>query len=515
MRRAERNVSQSERYYQLGGFMPHIYDLRSLSDIPDLNPDSPEVDLILGILPNGASYILIPESRYVRSRWRRFPPKEPLRPERFISLSPIHFSSKEALDKKLSTMVSKKKNKNGERRDRSKANTSYTVAGDALTKAGEARAYFEHQRIVAHILRGMWDMVKECSISPASWPSEVRILAFTCTLWTADTRGLQERERDPRILDVGWTEFQMAGVKAQSTDLRPMATTHCVHFENRILSNPGLKRTDCSYGGTQVLPEKAIGDRLRSQLSSLRESSNPSRVLLLTYDQRMSEKVLQALGIDTSRFTFGLSDMLCPRNFNPANRAHVSGLRDSSLRQSRSRSPRGRTEGIESRQRSPPASQCDTHDVVVVDVCAQYSALKPGSIPGGLRDSAKSLRVHDLPPPKSENARSSTQIRIDENGMCAGNDSRLLGLMWYSMATGAAIDEQREERWSSVPPAEYGGTSKLDETKFTPQAEDDEDVDPNDMILPTAQSTRPSSAAKPGPSADPDRWSDISSDEDY
>lgn len=89
----------------------------------------------------------MPHSRYVYL-FRRPPYSAPWPSERFISLSPIHFANKQELTKKLRTLSSAKKEKNGQPRDRSQANTSYTVGGEGHSPVGQSRANFEHQRSV-------------------------------------------------------------------------------------------------------------------------------------------------------------------------------------------------------------------------------------------------------------------------------------------------------------------------------------------------------------------------------
>lgn len=101
-------------------------------------------DLTAGILPSGASYLLLEEEPFRRIFGRV---KSPWHSSEFRSLSPVHFDSMDDLQKKLALYVSNKKNKNGEPRDRSKANTAYTIHGiREHTAAGEIRSEFEWQR---------------------------------------------------------------------------------------------------------------------------------------------------------------------------------------------------------------------------------------------------------------------------------------------------------------------------------------------------------------------------------
>lgn len=98
----------------------------------------------VGIMPSGASYLLLPEDKFFRT-FRRSSAK-PWLSTRFKSLSPVHFSDFEAFKKKLNSFTSKKTKKGGPR-DRSKVNTEYTIHGaDVEGEKGIIRAGFEHQR---------------------------------------------------------------------------------------------------------------------------------------------------------------------------------------------------------------------------------------------------------------------------------------------------------------------------------------------------------------------------------
>ena len=122
-----------------------------------------------GILPNGASYLLLPTSVY--DAFRRQVPRgvdvdelpthaaevkalfkrQAHPPSRFISLSPLTFQTREALVAKLKELAQRPQ-KNAPDRDRSKANTHYTSNGERieiLTGQGLNRATFEFHRYVS------------------------------------------------------------------------------------------------------------------------------------------------------------------------------------------------------------------------------------------------------------------------------------------------------------------------------------------------------------------------------
>ena len=77
------------------------------------------------------------------------------------------------------------------------------------------------------------------ALAPAPWLKDVRIVSFAFNLWASDLRSLPEREADPRVLDIGWTEFN---APTDEDDLKPSSTTHLVVEEDRLLGNPGRAR---------------------------------------------------------------------------------------------------------------------------------------------------------------------------------------------------------------------------------------------------------------------------------
>ena len=73
--------------------------------------------------------------------------------------------------------------------------------------------------------------------------------------------------------------------------------------------------------------------------------------------------------------------------------------------------------------------------------------------------------------------------------------SRLLGLMWHSMASGPPIDEQRILRWEGNVPyvnhRQVVGPSASASVPSEPAApSSDEEVDPNDIVQPAQASVR-------------------------
>ncbi|THH27430.1 hypothetical protein EUX98_g6762 [Antrodiella citrinella] len=138
--------------YQLGGFRAHT-SVMIPRDLAALVCPKGGIELILGVLPSGATYLLLEEGPFLRL-FRRSRDR-PWSSSDFRSLSPIYFDSREALEKKLEQYVHNKKNKKGQPRDRSKANTAYTLEEcvQSLTSNGELRAEFELHRYDAFQVR--------------------------------------------------------------------------------------------------------------------------------------------------------------------------------------------------------------------------------------------------------------------------------------------------------------------------------------------------------------------------
>ncbi len=77
------------------------------------------------------------------------------------------------------------------------------------------------------------------AVSLPPWFHDIQIYSFAFNLWFADTRALDERMANPRVLDVGWTEFD---APTDSDDLKAVSTTHLTVEEERYLGNPGRTR---------------------------------------------------------------------------------------------------------------------------------------------------------------------------------------------------------------------------------------------------------------------------------
>ncbi|KAI1794692.1 hypothetical protein LXA43DRAFT_996154 [Ganoderma leucocontextum] len=470
-------------------------------------------DLVLGIRPNGASYLLLPVDRF-DSRLGPQPRDRPWSANDFESLSPIQFGQKEDLVDKLSSYVSNKKNKDRNPRDRSKANTEYTAGGEDLSDRGDERSCFEHQRLLYRLLQKTIRRPGDYAVPMPSPFHDIQIYSLAFNLWFGDTRALDERMADPKVLDVGWTEFD---APTDSDDLKAVSTTHLTIEEERYLGNPGRTRSTLP-DITQAMPRDSVSTLLQSLFASERSDDASAPKLLLVHDAKTTMAVLRTFGVDTSKWATGIKHLLC----NPAvsdglrrdsqydvrleRRDH--GLYGKSSRE-RSRSPcRQPADERHVRPRSPPTRRAEAPPVYIVDVRAMYGFLMrvaPGQ-DNSVLVNAKALRVQDTALQRGEDDQVIYED-IDPKQWCAGRESRLLGYMWEDMANGVAIDEQRayrdeiaKEAASYALAAGYLGRA------------DDEDVDPNDIIQPMATG---SGQLQPKPSKPYGMFDSEDEDDDY
>ncbi|KZT71334.1 hypothetical protein DAEQUDRAFT_755839 [Daedalea quercina L-15889] len=503
-------MSTRNGYYQVGGFQTHF------REIPDerllRSPDVQGLSLVLGIRPNGASYLLLPESRLYALRWRP-PNSRPYPPERFISLSPIYFVNRAELEKKLKLHASVKSNKGipkDQIRDRSKANTTYTVAGDGLSKAGEVRGSFELQRllVLSRPMLAKLDSAQAAELSLQQPHEQFHIVSLCYNLWKADTRTLKEREKDPKVLDIGWTTWYKPA-QWNGFQLFPSDTTHVIVEEERYLTNPGSKRIECEYATTTYKERNDIAWRLSAALN------NRHPVVLLVHDEARTRTTLRALGLDTSGWVSGIASLLYGDVRGPVQRLY---------RSSRSRSP-GRRGTDPSDSPTGRDSRPVSTTVHVVDVRSLYLALKQISPSmDTVPINARGLGVQLEPPKDKPDAVTPKIVTETDRWWCAGTESLLLGKMWYSMARGPNIDDQRALRWSSTfaLPSDAAESSIAQQSSAAAAAQSadasDDEFDPNDIVQPAAAAPV-SAGSKPGGAKsnanlmDPDGWDDASDDD--
>ncbi|CCM04427.1 uncharacterized protein FIBRA_06606 [Fibroporia radiculosa] len=379
-------------------------------------------------------------------------------------------------------------------------NTKFTVSGDAPSKQGEIRASFEHQRLLCALFREEFsiDDLEELNLSHCFWVRNTRILSVTYNTWAADDRPLTERENDPKILDLGWSEFLHP---SQSREFEVSMTRHFIISENRLFNNPGLKCLNFKYGTSETVERSSLKAYLE-KLFAIPRSGTFEPTVLLVHDTNRTLKLLQALGINTSMWGHGVAELLYEKRAHSSehdSRDQRDRDYDPLRRSARSRSPRRSTsERRYHRPRSPPPP---TKSIYVVDVRELFFALKmTSSLHDSLRANAQVLGVQETG-------------GIIEKGWCAGNESRLLGQMWFSMARGPNIDDQRELRWSSTLAASVSVVGAAQSAQDDTYGGSDEEVDPNDMLV---QAPPVATLSKSGQALmDPGGWDDEYDDDDY
>ncbi|EGN97442.1 hypothetical protein SERLA73DRAFT_75125 [Serpula lacrymans var. lacrymans S7.3] len=315
-------------YYQIGGFRAHSnswfrFDEKALiraitsSRSPALRPSNDGIELVLGVLRSGATYVLMS-----REQMLSFTRLAGLRPSNsswhssaFISLSPISFSTAEEFTKKIQSYRQKSnKHREGEIQDNSPANKGYIKAVNL--DGGIPRSAFEHQRYAPlyllspevlrlTILKGKLEIHK-FGLKETPWATAIRVVSFAFTPWTRDTRPYPIRLKKPQLLDVGWTELDLPIYLSTG---RVNDTAHIRVKENRILGNPGSSKGNFQYGDSEMLDDSSIPSRIQ-KLMSHDEQSRDVPLVILVYNEKMARGVFAHYGIDTAYWESGISELL-------------------------------------------------------------------------------------------------------------------------------------------------------------------------------------------------------------
>ncbi|KAI0636617.1 hypothetical protein C8Q77DRAFT_1093677 [Trametes polyzona] len=486
---------QAVEYYQIGGFRAHLRDNSNDALAAKLMPRSGgEAEFVLGIRPNGASYLLLPRERFIAVRLGR-PRELPWMAYDFESLSPVQYPTKHDLATKLGMLASNKKSGDGLSRDRSKANTAYTAGGEGLSAAGLARSSFEHQRVFYRLCQNTIERPFDYALRLAPWLRSTRIVSFAFNTWGSDTRSLVEREEDPKVLDVSWTEFN---APTDSDDLTAVSTSHYVVHEERFLANPGRKKLALP-NITQNMPRATIATLLQDLFADARNGEPKPPMILLVHHERMTRCVLRSFGVDTSRWMVGIKSLLyCPgaADNSRRNSYYYESKRDArgltgKWQRSRSRSPQKRSEPRTSaRPRSPLFTPLPPPAVYIVDVREMFQTLMQLPRDDTVQSNAIALGVRDTAPVRGEDDRVIYE-EVDPKSWCAGRESRLIGYMWEDMANSVAIDEQRDSRHR------FSQEEPLDDVQEPKGTGKDDEVDPNDVLQAGNQTSGSTNGHKP------------------
>ncbi|OJT02529.1 hypothetical protein TRAPUB_6946 [Trametes pubescens] len=384
-------------------------------------------------------------------------------------------------------LASNKKTTDGIPRDRSKANTEYTVGGNYLSEIGTARSSFEHQRVFYRLCQSTIERPIDYALNLAPWFKSVRMFSFAFNTWTLDVRSLPEREEAPVVLDVGWTEFVAPN---DSADLTALSTSHYVIEETKNMGNRQMNKLSLP-NITQIMPRATIAALLQDVFAPSREGAPKSPMILLVHDAKMTRCVLRCFDVDSSQWRAGIKDLLYypDARVTPRQTSYHESKRDvrdysGKWKRERSRSPR-RSGAVDypPRPRSPPQTHAPP-SVYLVDVRQMYQNLMQVPKNESITSYASEFALRDTAPGRGED---DTIIYEDIDP-----ESWLIGYVWEEMANSIAIDEQRasrklfsKEELIEVYPGAPGG------------AGGDDDVDPNDIVQPGAQPGNPTSAPKP------------------
>ncbi|KAF9242855.1 hypothetical protein BU15DRAFT_43401 [Melanogaster broomeanus] len=332
-------------FYQISGFRAHSngwfkqYDdgpmiEAIISDASKLlrpgGQDSP-VELVLGVLPSGASYLLMTAEQMLAftHKHRLRTPRGPWRATDFISLSPIYFNSIQELSEKIATYKQRPRNKNRrdleETQDNSQANRGYVKTD---LRVVHYRGYFENQslrtlltRFPRLVHRTLYRLLTrdvapgKIGLTQPSWLGSVRVVSLVFGEWAVDNRRRDDRLNDPRLIEVGWTD-------ALFPDFFEQLTGSSVHLNLKTpMSNPDSKRPHFS----EVVEDDKAGLYLRLR-TLLSHDSNKSGVplVLLVHDEAMARGVLARAGLDVEAYSSGLTDLL---PLSPVGVSCVSPLR--------------------------------------------------------------------------------------------------------------------------------------------------------------------------------------------
>ncbi|KDQ17973.1 hypothetical protein BOTBODRAFT_545608 [Botryobasidium botryosum FD-172 SS1] len=302
-------------FYQLGGFGGHTnkwgepwnnYFLqdKNLSETvagagsPIAKADG-SVELVLGMKPTGATYILLPADLLPPLlAHHNLPPvphfTRPLVSTSFDALSPLNIKDPEQLRRKLAAHRSTQKKGNRNPTDMSKANKAWEMGSSTGLEHGAMRCAFEHARLAYQVLaRGLNPEEYGVSWRIHSSFGRPKVVAFATNVWDNDAEV---------IFDVGWTEVGLApdGTEKQNSNY--------IWWESMFDVKGKTKRGKFMHGTTEKeVPQAECAARLKALVG--RNAGNAPTILLV-HDAAVVRKVFENHGIDTSEWVEGLGDLL-------------------------------------------------------------------------------------------------------------------------------------------------------------------------------------------------------------
>lgn len=499
-------------YYQIGGFRAHseewfqMYDDKPTIDAimnyedRELRPGGPgaPIELVLGILHNGASYVLMTSHQmwaFVRKHRLR-PPRRPWKVDRFASLSPIYFATKNDLQDKLKTYKVKSQKNKKDKEDNSPANRGFIQLGERGAP-GNPRADFENQRVLYRMFMKSATAGALGLINPP-WANAVRVISIVVNTWHKDRR--RERYDSPFIIDVGWTDVMMP------QHVESGLVTETVHIKMKGLALKNEEQNAPFEHGTTN--QEGTVDILYSEMRRLftHDATNVPLVVLV-HDEEMVRGVLARSGIDVGSFTpvaalfqRGQPQKLLHRRSSrsPSPRRLNTGPSHSSRDYERrwKHEPRDDVKPFSVKQEGRSSSSVYIKEDGKKLGPSQQNATIP--LPAGcivnVQNMVRTLMRVAQTGPSVQATAQRMNIQANPRLPCAGNECHLLLNMWISMIEGRPIDEQWMDRLAHPiqPPSP---------TIEPVQLGTDEDIDPNDYIPPSMRNAG-------GTAAQEDDWSD-------
>ncbi|KAL5511280.1 hypothetical protein ACEPAH_4496 [Sanghuangporus vaninii] len=491
-------------FYQVGGLNSHTYhwfryDTGALAECvfsalsaqtnADADEKKNEIELVLGIMDTGASYLLVTDSQMKTIiRFRNLArPWAPHHASHYASLSPITFRSSAELYAKLKTYdqnARKKKSGRAQGQDTSPANKMFN-------QYNPARAFFEHQRVLWYATQSPIDINKFGLCELPTWIASTSFVSLTTEIWQKES--IEKRKKDPTILSL---ELASVTCIAFERDDYASKISHSIRVKIKehsfIANGPSVPRNDTSL---EVVKAAELGRRLNDFFAAI----DSKQALLLVYDAEQTLSSLKKLGVDVSQYRTGIGTLLYGQGPKQEEEKEVPphsstwGAKPffAEEHRARSRSPK-RHSSYPRRFRSPssvrntdskpynavkkeeePEDGDEVEDgeeadssptqVYVIDVLSLFLAVSRFA-PGGVKS------LHDL------------VARLEIAKDCNENESHLLIEAWRSMASGKAIDEQHTERSSSRA---FAAAPLRVESSNTGLADhdSDEEFDPNDIVV--------------------------------
>ncbi|KAJ3869978.1 hypothetical protein EV359DRAFT_59406 [Lentinula novae-zelandiae] len=312
------NVAKGELKYQINS-QSH-YDEEMMEE---------EIKLTLGILPSGASLLLLTftQVKQLCSYWRySLPlPNEALQSSVFESLSPIEFDDIDSLAAKLRSLAPKSR---GDRRDTSRDNKGFCQSVDL--QEGSKRGVFENVRLLRQLATkrippppstpGLGNTIHE-PYAQFSVPQNldktllprIQVAAFAYTLWSVGMGSLD-------LLDVAW-----ARAEGGMHDLRASRDRGGEQVDfgwNAYKNQSGLIKKTFPRSRVQAqkdpdfglwLFRKLLGPQMSNDTSSSTDfsslipdgmsasiSSHVGHLILLVYDEVTTRAVFSDLGVDVA-----------------------------------------------------------------------------------------------------------------------------------------------------------------------------------------------------------------------